>query len=475
MAKSSKSTSNTPSTNTSSNEPTSTGKSGTTNSQDAIALLKADHREVEGWFQQYNASLSEEQKLELVRKICDALQVHTAIEEEIFYTSCRQNGVEDLLLDEAQVEHDSAKILIAEIKDQRPDSPFYDAKVSVLSEYIKHHVGEEEKSGDGIFAKARAAKLDLNALGQRLQARKQALMEQVQTSRFNPSTPRSLKVQLIQSNQQEASNMERQYERDRDDMGRFTDDDERASQGYSSRSRGRNQDDDRDGRNSSGRGGYERDDQGRFTSDEDNRSGSRSEGSGRGGFRDSRGYSEAGELGRQSRYEPRDEDNGDGNYRSGRGYSGSGDKDDYDNRRSSRSESGGRGWYGESRDDSNEGRGLSQSREDDEGGNRGGSRSGTGERGWYGDSRGHSEAARRGRQSREDNGDRDRGGSRSGNDERGWYGDSRGHSEAARRGWQSREDNGNRGGSRSGNDERGWYGDSRGHSEAARRGWQNRS
>src|SRR6185295_19636682 len=99
------------------------------------------------------------------------------LEEEIFYPACREKKIEDELLDEAQVEHDGAKIIIAELIAGSPGDEYYDAKVTVLSEYIKHHVGEEEKPSDGIFAKARKAGVDMKALGSRLQARKAELLQ----------------------------------------------------------------------------------------------------------------------------------------------------------------------------------------------------------------------------------------------------------------------------------------------------------
>jgi hemerythrin superfamily protein len=143
---------------------------------DAIALLKADHREVEAMFEQFEKSRSESKKLDLATKICIALRVHTQIEEEIFYPSSRgKRQVEDDLLDEAYVEHDGAKKLIAEIETMQPSEQFYDAKVKVLSEMIKHHVKEEEQR-DGLFAQAKKAGLDMAQLGAELKARKDELM-----------------------------------------------------------------------------------------------------------------------------------------------------------------------------------------------------------------------------------------------------------------------------------------------------------
>ncbi|MGA0599588.1 hemerythrin domain-containing protein [Caulobacter sp. KR2-114] len=143
----------------------------------AISLLKADHREVEGWFDEYEQLEADAEKLALFNKIALALKVHTAIEEEIFYPAER-GEVEDDLLDEAYVEHDGAKKLIAEIEAMQPGDEFYDAKVKVLGEYIKHHVKEEEQPG-GVFAQAKKGDDDLEAMGQQLKARKAALMAEM--------------------------------------------------------------------------------------------------------------------------------------------------------------------------------------------------------------------------------------------------------------------------------------------------------
>ena len=142
----------------------------------AVKLLKQDHREVEDMFDEYEQLESDSEKLALFKKIALALKVHTQIEEEIFYPSER-GDVEDDLLDEAFVEHDGAKKLIAEIEQMQPAEAYYDAKVKVLGEYIKHHVKEEEQPG-GIFAQAKRGDEDLDAMGERMQARKQELIAQ---------------------------------------------------------------------------------------------------------------------------------------------------------------------------------------------------------------------------------------------------------------------------------------------------------
>jgi hypothetical protein len=158
----------------------SSGRSRRTGKRDplAIRLLKQDHREVEGWFDEYEQLDDNAEKLELFRKIALALKVHTALEEEIFYAEER-GEVEDDMLDEAQVEHDGAKKLIAEIEEMQPGEDLYDAKVKVLGEYIKHHVKEEEQPG-GIFAQAKKGEEDLEEMGERLKARKEELMAEMQ-------------------------------------------------------------------------------------------------------------------------------------------------------------------------------------------------------------------------------------------------------------------------------------------------------
>jgi hypothetical protein len=142
---------------------------------DAIALLKADHRKVEELFEKYEKTRSK--KADIAKTICLELTVHTMIEEEIFYPACRAAEIDADMMDEANVEHDGAKMLIAELEAGSPDDDFYDAKVKVLSEEIKHHVKEEEQRG-GIFSQAREADLDLEALGEQMAARKKELLAQ---------------------------------------------------------------------------------------------------------------------------------------------------------------------------------------------------------------------------------------------------------------------------------------------------------
>jgi hypothetical protein len=145
-----------------------------TASKDAIALLKADHREVEGWFKQFKATKSEAQRGKLAEKICEALKIHTTIEEEIFYPAFLAATQDRDMHHEAEVEHEGAKRLIAEIEATHPGDDYYEARVSVLSEMIKHHVKEEEQPG-GMFAEARKSDMDLDDIGEQLQQRKAQL------------------------------------------------------------------------------------------------------------------------------------------------------------------------------------------------------------------------------------------------------------------------------------------------------------
>ncbi|MEO6215916.1 MAG: hemerythrin domain-containing protein [Sphingomonas sp.] len=143
--------------------------------QDAIALLKADHRTVEDLFEQFEKASGDGRKQKIAEQICLELTVHAQIEEEIFYPAC-EGKIEEDLLKEAYVEHDGAKVLIAEIEAGGPNDEYYDAKVKVLSEQIEHHVEEEEKRMEGMFSQARKAGLDMDALGEQLRARKEELV-----------------------------------------------------------------------------------------------------------------------------------------------------------------------------------------------------------------------------------------------------------------------------------------------------------
>jgi hemerythrin superfamily protein len=145
----------------------------------ALTLLKQDHDEVSALFDKYEKGkekMSATQKEAMAGKICRMLTVHTTIEEEIFYPAVREE-VEDAeeLLGEANVEHQSAKDLIAQIQDMSAGDELYDAKVKVLGEYVKHHVKEEQNE---MFPEVRKSELDVAAVGERLAARKAELMQE---------------------------------------------------------------------------------------------------------------------------------------------------------------------------------------------------------------------------------------------------------------------------------------------------------
>ncbi len=141
---------------------------------DAIALLKADHRQVEAWFSQFSKSKNPQKKRQLASLICDALTVHTTIEEEIFYPAFIEATGDKATHHEAVVEHAGAKNLLEEIQGMSPTDDYFDAKVTVLSEMIKHHVKDEAQPG-GMFAEAKKSGMDLRTLGEKLAARKDEL------------------------------------------------------------------------------------------------------------------------------------------------------------------------------------------------------------------------------------------------------------------------------------------------------------
>ena len=148
--------------------------------QDAIGLLISDHREVKAMFEEYETSVDSRSKASerqaLAETICDMLTVHAAIEEEVFYPAARKATGDDDLLNEAQVEHNAAKELIAQIKAMEPDDDLYDAKVKVLGEQIDHHVEEEEGE---LFPEAKKSGMNLQELGARMLSRKNELTAEI--------------------------------------------------------------------------------------------------------------------------------------------------------------------------------------------------------------------------------------------------------------------------------------------------------
>ncbi|MGA8757315.1 MAG: hemerythrin domain-containing protein, partial [Stellaceae bacterium] len=231
--------------------------------QDPIALLSADHRKVEELFGTFEQSSSPEQKIQLAEELCTELVIHALLEEEIFYPACKGH-MDDRLLNEAQVEHDGAKTFIVEVQSGSLDDPYFEAKVKVLADEIKHHVTEEERPNSGIFAKAVHAKINTADMAKKLGDRKKQLLEKAMAGDLGWPETRSFRVQtnvgtrrLMEENSM-ARNSSSSLERD--ERGRFVnDDDEREDR---RRSSGRSRSDvDEDRRPS-----RSRDEDGRFTS-----------------------------------------------------------------------------------------------------------------------------------------------------------------------------------------------------------------
>lgn len=163
-----------------SNKQASASKQATTVKHDAIVLLKQDHAEVKKMFNQFEKLAKKEDiegKVMIANKICAELIAHTIAEEEIFYPAAREATQDDDMLNEAKVEHESAKDLMMQIQGMDPEDPMYDAKVKVLGEYITHHVEEEETE---MFPMVRESKkLDLKEMGAMLASRKEALLAEL--------------------------------------------------------------------------------------------------------------------------------------------------------------------------------------------------------------------------------------------------------------------------------------------------------
>ena len=141
--------------------------------QEATAILRADHKLVSGLFAEFEKATSSAARQKLVAQICRELTIHAQVEEEIFYPAVKKALKDHELVPEALVEHDTLKSLIADVEGVKPDGEMYDARVKVLSEYVKHHVKEEQNE---MFPKARSADLDMVALGDRILQRKEELM-----------------------------------------------------------------------------------------------------------------------------------------------------------------------------------------------------------------------------------------------------------------------------------------------------------
>ena len=157
--------------------------------RDAIALLKQDHKVVSALFDEFEKADEEEQSA-IAQRVCQLLTVHATIEEELLYPAAKQafeDEEDEDLVNEAEVEHGSAKDLIAKIEGMSSDDEHFKATVSVLGEYIKHHVKEEEGQ---LFPQLRQTELDLKELGARLADRKFALMEQMGIEEQEAPQPR---------------------------------------------------------------------------------------------------------------------------------------------------------------------------------------------------------------------------------------------------------------------------------------------
>lgn len=145
--------------------------------RNALQMLADDHRTVEDLFEKYDNARGSTAQAKIVRQICEELTIHAMVEEQVFYPAIRTKVDLDMM-DEAQVEHDSAKALIISLQQADPGDEFYEAKVSVLKEQIEHHVYEEERQRGSIFAQVRKADFDLDALGAEMAALKEQLKEQ---------------------------------------------------------------------------------------------------------------------------------------------------------------------------------------------------------------------------------------------------------------------------------------------------------
>lgn len=143
--------------------------------QDATTLLRADHKLVSDLFEEYEKTRSTSKKKDIVTRICTELSVHAQVEEEIFYPAVKEALKDKELVPEATVEHAGVKDLIAQVEGQEPDGEMFDAKIKVLSEYVKHHVKEEQTE---MFPKAKDSKLDMMELGAQIAMRKEELMSE---------------------------------------------------------------------------------------------------------------------------------------------------------------------------------------------------------------------------------------------------------------------------------------------------------
>ena len=141
--------------------------------KDAVALLKADHRIVEDLFASFEKASGDGRKQKIAEEICKELTIHTKLEEEIFYPAVKLALKDKELIPEATVEHSTLKDLIAQVEGIEPDGEMFDAKIKVMSEYVKHHVKEEQNE---IFSKAKTTDIDFVKLGSQMATRKAELL-----------------------------------------------------------------------------------------------------------------------------------------------------------------------------------------------------------------------------------------------------------------------------------------------------------
>lgn len=155
---------------------TTSGTRSSTRAPDALAMLRADHEKVLEMFARYEGLRTEGQKEKLAREICKEVSVHARLEEEIVYPAIRAAIQDDALMDEAYVEHRSAKDLCAELEESGAGDELFDARVKVLGEYIKHHIKEEQNE---MFVQVRKSEIDLKALAEQMRTRKQVLLTEL--------------------------------------------------------------------------------------------------------------------------------------------------------------------------------------------------------------------------------------------------------------------------------------------------------
>jgi hypothetical protein len=145
-------------------------------SLDATAILRADHKLVDALFKEFENSRSKSKKKKLADEICAELTIHATVEEEIFYPAVQKALKDHELVPEARVEHESLKMLIAQVESTEPGEDLYDARVKVMSEYVKHHVKEEQNE---LFPKARVSRVDMMELGELILQRKEQLKREL--------------------------------------------------------------------------------------------------------------------------------------------------------------------------------------------------------------------------------------------------------------------------------------------------------